>query len=86
MSFPTVHEVAPGDKITSTQWNELAASANARMLAGYGDPTWRIWWKVLSATRGIVAAEDLDSFLNFWIHQPAGPARPGQWRRDGFGG
>ncbi len=53
LSFPTAPRVAKGSKVTSTQLAGLVDAFNARLRAGLGDPTWRIFFYWLSAFRQI---------------------------------
>lgn len=69
--------VEPGDAITSTQWNSLAAAINSRLESGLGDCTWRIWWKVISLMRTIRAPQDtltpaIDEFWRSYIFSGEG--------------
>lgn len=53
ISFDRIPSVAVGDRITSTQRNALANGFNQRLRAGLGDPTYRIFFYLLSAFRQV---------------------------------
>jgi hypothetical protein len=53
IKFTKALEVAVGNKITSTQYNSLAAAFNDRILSGIGDAAWRIIWAVWAVVRYI---------------------------------
>ena len=44
LNFTEASTVQTGAAITSSQWNKLADSFNDRLLAGVGDPTYRLHW------------------------------------------
>jgi hypothetical protein len=69
LSYPTAPIVEVGDKITSAQWNALAAAFNARLRGGVGDPTWRLWWMVHSVVRKFCNNDGDDiSPVDDWWH------------------
>ena len=49
--FRQASEVAPGDPITSTQWNTLADACNSRLRSTLGDGPWRIAYYYYSLFR-----------------------------------
>ena len=55
--FRQAAEVAPGDPITSTQWNKLADACNSRLRSTLGDGPWRIAYYYYSLFRELFHSE-----------------------------
>lgn len=53
IQYTRVNEVAPGQRILSSQWNQLAKAVNDRLKHGVADCSWRLWWYAHSVFRGI---------------------------------
>ena len=69
--FSKAVEVAPGERITSTQHNALARAINERILSGLGDPVFRITEYLLGLFRAVLMGEGLathaeDEFFNVY--------------------
>lgn len=71
LSFTRASEVAPGDPITSRQYNLLADAFNDRLRSGVGDPTWRTWWRAHSLVRHLcddsgTQTAPVDDYWRYW--------------------
>lgn len=62
LDYKTAPNVEIGDKITSSQWNQLATAFNDRFLGGVGDPTYRLHWYIHSVFRALHIPSDAFTF------------------------
>lgn len=53
IEFPRAPTVAEGDRITSTQFTQLADAFNTRLVSGLGDGPWRVFFYWLSMFRQV---------------------------------
>lgn len=53
IQFKNVRNVQPDERVRAENFNELALAYNQRLLAGAGDPTWRIFWYAHSLIRQV---------------------------------